>query len=62
MARDGWVQVAAYLRPHEAELLRGVLESEGITVEVEDVAISALNELLQSAVGGVKLLVPAEAA
>jgi hypothetical protein len=59
MARDGWVQVGAYLRPHEAELLRGVLESEGIPVEVEDVAISALNELLQSAVGGAKLLVPA---
>ncbi|HET8539815.1 MAG TPA: DUF2007 domain-containing protein [Anaeromyxobacter sp.] len=59
MARDGWATVASLLRAEEAEMVRGVLESAGIEVLLEDAAISALNPLLQSAVGGAKVLVPA---
>ena len=58
MPRDGWTTVSSFLRAEEAELLRGLLESAGLPVLVEDVAISALNPLLQSAVGGAKVLVP----
>ena len=58
MARDGWTTVASLLRPYEAELLRGVLESEGIQVQVEDAALTAINDLLVNAVGGAKVLVP----
>lgn len=59
MSRDGWSTVSGYLRAEEAEMLRGLLESAGIQALVEDAAISALNPLLQSAVGGAKVLVPA---
>ncbi len=58
MARDGWTHVATLLRADEAELLRGLLESAGIAALVEDAAVSALNPLWQSAVGGAKVLVP----
>lgn len=59
MARDGYVQIAGWLTADEAELLRGLLESAGVEPIVEDAALSALNPLLQSAVGGAKVLVPA---
>jgi hypothetical protein len=57
MSRDGWTVVASLLRTDEAEVLRGLLESAGIEALVEDAALSALNPLLQSAVGGAKVLV-----
>lgn len=59
MSRDGWTQVASLLRSEEAELLRGLLESAEIEALVDDAQLSALNPLLQSAVGGAKVLVPA---
>lgn len=39
-------------------MLAGLLESAGLEALVEDAALSALNPLLQSAVGGAKVLVP----
>jgi hypothetical protein len=50
-------QIAAYARLDEAELARGLLESEGIQVALLDGQMSALG--LGAAVGGVRILVPA---
>jgi hypothetical protein len=49
--------IASYLRPEEAGMLRGLLESAGIPVTVRDGALSSLNPLLQNAIGGAKLAV-----
>jgi hypothetical protein len=58
MARDGYAVVSSHLRSEEAEMLRGLLESAGLETLVEDAAMASLNPLLQSAVGGAKVLVP----
>jgi len=50
-------QVAAYARLEEAEVARGVLESDGIPVALLDAQVAALG--LGPAVGGVRVLVPA---
>jgi hypothetical protein len=52
-----YLQVAAYTRLDEAELARGLLESEGIQVALLDAQVSALG--LGAAIGGVRMLVPA---
>lgn len=51
--------IASYLRPDEAGMLRGLLESEGIPATIRDEAFSSVNPHLRSAIGGAKLVVPA---
>jgi hypothetical protein len=51
-----YLQVAAFGRLDEAEVARGLLESEGIQVALLDTQAAALG--LGPAVGGVRLLVP----
>lgn len=56
---DSLVVIASYLRPEEAGMLRGLLESAGIAAVVRDEMLSGVNPFLQSAIGGVKLAVRA---
>lgn len=56
---DSLVVIASYLRPEEAGMLRGLLESAGLVAVVRDEVLSGVNPFLQSAIGGVKLAVRA---
>ena len=56
---DSLVVIASYLRPEEAGMLRGLLESAGIAAVVRDEMLSGMNPFLQLAIGGVKLAVRA---
>jgi hypothetical protein len=56
---DSLVVIASYLRPEEAGMLRGLLESAGIAAVVRDDVLSAINPFLQPIIGGVKLAVRA---
>lgn len=55
--RADYRQIAAYHRLEEAEVARGLLESDGIPAALLDAQVAALG--LGPAVGGVRLLVPA---
>jgi hypothetical protein len=56
---DASVVIATHLRPHEAGMLRGVLESAGIIAVVRDDMLSSVNPLLDPVIGGAKLAVRA---
>lgn len=56
---DSLVVIASHLRPEEAGMLRGLLESAGIVAVVRDEVLSGINPFLQPAIGGVKLAVKA---
>jgi hypothetical protein len=58
-APDSLVVIATHLRPEEAGMLRGLLESAGIDAVLRDDMLSAVNPFLQPAIGGVKLAVRA---
>ena len=51
--------IASHLRPDEAGMLQGLLESAGIPTSIRDEALSSVNPLLQNAIGGAKLAVRA---
>jgi hypothetical protein len=55
-----FVRVATCATPTEAHLLKGVLESSGLTPHVADANIVQANTWMTQAVGGVRVLVPAE--
>ena len=54
---DRLVVIASYLRPEEAGMLRGLLESAGIQAVLRDDMLSSVNPFLQPIIGGVKLVV-----
>jgi hypothetical protein len=56
---DALVLISSHLRPEEAGMLRGLLESAGIDAVLRDDMLSAVNPFLQPAIGGVKLAVRA---
>ncbi len=56
---DSLVVIASHLRPEEAGMLRGLLESAGITAVLRDDVLSSVHPFLQPAIGGVKLAVRA---
>jgi len=56
---DALVVISSYLRSEEAGMLRGLLESAGIVAVLRDEMVSAVNPFMQSAIGGVKLVVRA---
>lgn len=56
---DSLVVIATHLRPEEAGMLRGLLESAGIDAILRDDMLSSVNPFLQPAIGGVKLAVRA---
>lgn len=55
------VTVGWYLHPIEAEIARGMLESEGIPAFLHSVGYSQLNWIMTLALGGILLQVPASA-
>jgi putative signal transducing protein len=59
---DTLVVIASYLRPEEAGMLRGLLESAGIQALLRDDMLSSMNPFLQPIIGGVKLVVRVEEA
>ncbi len=52
--------IATYLHPWEAEIARGLLESEGIPASLANENIVRMDWTAALAVGGVRLLVPQE--
>lgn len=56
---DDFVCVATRAMPIEAHLLRGVLESAGLTAHVADENMVQAYSLISGAIGGVRILVPA---
>ena len=56
---DSLVVISSHLRPEEAGMLRGLLESAGIVAVTRDEMLSSVNLFLQPAIGGVKLAVRA---
>ena len=56
---DELVVIASHLRPEEAGMLRGLLDSAGILAVVRDEMLSSVNPFLQPIIGGAKLAVRA---
>jgi hypothetical protein len=54
------IVVRAFSHPHEAQLACSALQASGIEAIIADAHIVTANWLLSNAVGGVKVLVPAE--
>ncbi|HKC59812.1 MAG TPA: DUF2007 domain-containing protein [Myxococcales bacterium] len=60
MPDEGPLVVATFALPTEAEMARGLLESNGIQALLRDEGLVGVHPLLSNAVGGVKVVVPAE--
>jgi hypothetical protein len=56
---DTLVVIATHLRPEEAGMVRGLLESAGIAAVVRDDMLSSVNPFLQPIIGGAKVAVRA---
>ena len=57
---SNYVVVGRYSFPHEAQIARASLESAGIPARIADEHTINMNWLYSNALGGVKVLVPAE--
>ncbi len=55
-----FTRIASYTNPHEAEVVRGLLQDHGIEAILQDNMSVHMNWLYSNAIGGVKLLVPAD--
>lgn len=53
---DNWKNILTFTYSHEAHLVKGKLESEGIPVQIRDELTAQVN-LYSNAIGGIKLLV-----
>ncbi len=60
MPDEGPLVVATFALPTEAEMARGLLESNGIQALLRDEGLVGVHPWLSNAVGGVKVVVPAE--
>jgi hypothetical protein len=60
MKREGWVKVYAAQGLAEAYVVRGLLESNGIPVELEYEALGPLLGLTLNGLGEVKIMVPSQ--
>lgn len=54
---NNWIIIITFTYPHEAYLVKGRLESEGIEVMLKDELTTQVNNFYSNAIGGVKLLV-----
>jgi hypothetical protein len=54
---NDWVTIAKFAYPHEAALLKGRLESDGILSNIKDEHTIAANPMYSPALGGVKVQV-----
>ncbi len=52
-----WKIIMTFTYPHEAHLVQGYLESEGITTMIKDELTAQVNNFYSNAIGGVKILV-----
>jgi len=52
-----WTTLISFTYPHEAHLVKGKLESEGIEVLLKDELTAQVNNIYSAAIGGVKLIV-----
>jgi hypothetical protein len=57
---DRWVVVAYPKNETEAQIIKGLLESEGIPVRIKQEAIGRIYGLTLNGLGQIRLLVPAE--
>jgi len=55
-----FTRIASYTNPHEAEVVRGLLQDHGIDAVLQDNMSVHMNWLYSNAIGGVKLLVPTD--
>ena len=60
MASEGPLVIATFALPTEAEMARELLEQNGIAAILRDAGFLGVQPWLSNAVGGVKLVVPAE--
>ncbi len=56
---DALVTIRRYLWPHEAQIARSLLESEGIDAVVQDAHLAQIDWLYIQAIGGLRLQVAA---
>jgi hypothetical protein len=54
------IQICQNVSPQEADMIRSLLESSSIQVELRDYHTLVADPRLQIAIGGVKVLVPEE--
>lgn len=54
---DSWVTIAQFPRAHEAEIIKGRLESEGIACVLLDTQTISIHPFYSPALGGVRLQV-----
>ncbi len=54
---NNWEIVFTCTYPHEAHIIMGKLESEGISVQIKDELTAQVNNFYSNAIGGVKVLV-----
>lgn len=57
---DHWVTIYTFTYPHEAYVIRGKLESEGINCMLKDELTIQIDNFYSNALNGVKLQVPEE--
>lgn len=55
--RRRWITIISFSLPHEAQIAKGRLESEGIKTILKDELTTQVNHLYSNAMGGVKILV-----
>lgn len=55
-----WEILITFTYPHEAHMVKGFLESEGIETLIQDEMTTQVDNFLSNAIGGVKLLVQKE--
>ncbi len=54
---NNWTVLSTFTYPHEAHIIGGRLESEGIDVQIKDELTAQIYNFYSNAIGGVKLLV-----
>lgn len=54
---DNWKIIITFTYPHEAHMVKGYLESEGIESIIQDEMTAQVNNFYSNAIGGVKILV-----
>ena len=55
---NDWKLLITFTYPHEAHVVLGYLESEGLTVVIKDELMAQINNFYSNAIGGVKILIP----
>lgn len=52
---NNWITVITFTYPHEAHLVKGFLESNGIETQITDELTAQVNNFYSNAIGGVKI-------